>query len=325
MVKQFENYVWLGIIIVIVSAGILGVDEMQIVSANFVWEMITFCASLGILLVIIFYALWGVCIMGGLLIKGVSNVRKYNGKGNFSEIDRFTRCYGENAGYYKNQIRAINYAYSEGIVAKEYVDKKALDVLYERKDFLESQMNFYNEFVNVFVSLGISALAGLLSREEALSTIATIELIIGLMFAAVGRYAFRGQAGSFGHYAHGYELEKINEGLKKIWEDDLECNEEEIKVIGLQQDILVSLMELIKNRFKQMILHVNKKDIEKDIEVIYHIDFLDKVKEKGLLSIETNINGNYYRIPMKADENGNLEAYDENYKKLLDIIEKYKL
>lgn len=65
------------------------------------------------------------------------NVKKYNGKGDFDEIDKFVRCYGENAEYYKNRIKAINYAYKEGKVAKEYIKPESLDILYERKHFLE--------------------------------------------------------------------------------------------------------------------------------------------------------------------------------------------
>lgn len=316
-------YVALGLMII--STGIMYIFQMNIVPEVLIWKIVVVGSVLGFFLSFFYFGILGIISFFDFIKRGILNVKKYNGKGDFEEIDKFVKCYGENSEYYMNRIKAINYVYKKGKVAREYIKPESLDILYERKHYLEIQTSFYNEFTNVFISIGVSVLASVILKNEVLTTISILEIIIVFIAIIFGRYGFRGQAGSFGYNAYEFELGKIKDTIEVIEEKQLECTMIEYEAIKLKQDILILLMDLAGHKIRQKVLRIKKKEIEKSIEEVYALNLIEYVAMQGIIFENKKINGNYYRIPMIIDEGGSVTACDGNYARLLEIIEKYKL
>lgn len=80
----------------VVSMAVIGVNYVKPVSEGMVWNIIVLGAMLVMILSMVVFLVIGIVYGFNILRRGFLNIAKYNGKGDFSEIDKFIGSYKEN-------------------------------------------------------------------------------------------------------------------------------------------------------------------------------------------------------------------------------------
>lgn len=324
--KKINNFLQLvmisGFVIVVVSVLFAYLNDKGIVKINFLNSK-KFLLVILILCTIVMVAAFSQCIF--LVIertkKGYHNF-KYCDDDLFAEIDNYTYCYSGNNQYYINLIRIINLYYRKNGEVDKLVKNNQVERLFLRKDFLDNQINMYEEITNlcysVIISLIIALIGGALTNTNFIVALFAFFCIVGSIFVPFFlRYADRGQGGIYLNQIYKYEIFKLDEKILDLQKALTISNENE-KYIHTRQVILKELIRLRK-KYKK-----NKTEIINDISKVEGVDLCLKDRRK-ICDKEYKINGEKIYIAYRKDSDTNKDFANESFKSIYDILEKYEL
>lgn len=190
----------------------------------------------------------------------------------FDRIDSYKRHWEERNENYLKQIKVINYYYRENGEVDQLITEKEILKLFQRKDFLMNQRGMFSELSVYIGSLAISLIAAffiqIVGNTNVMIAIAGAIIIVVLFFATVlWKYTQRGELGSYYHLINEYEIDCLDEKIKRLKNDMVIPPKSEM---GLETQQCV-LGILIDKRLKA-IRKKERKKLEEDIERIEKLD-----------------------------------------------------
>ena len=174
---------------------------------------------LGILFIL--NALVTICFHSVRWIQNVTvHVKKYQGAKCFEEIDFYTRTLGEYNDYYRSIIFEVNKIYETNQELKQLIDTQNLETLYTRKTYLENNLDFYNNTIQLVAALAISGIVAFAQNGVIASNLPTsyrtIIIYILFFFCFTLRYYTKGQGDSYKYNLYDYELKLLSEKLYSV-------------------------------------------------------------------------------------------------------------
>lgn len=189
----------------------------------------------------------------------------------FQELDYLRRHWGEPNIFFVKYIGSIKYFYSSPKM-QELVEKKRLDILYDRHSELLGRFNFNEDATEIIrgivSSIFYTLLAGMIRNmfrndndisKQITMIIEVIAVLVTMIIYANRGKICKGQGGSFVYEIDTYELKVFEEKIAKI-EDSIEMNNEEYELNRTRQ---VLYEVILKNRHFFGLNEDNTKDLEK--------------------------------------------------------------
>ena len=259
----------------------------------------------------------------------------------FDKIDDIKRFFNNSNINYKRQIEYINFCYSDkGEIGKLAKNNKLYE-LYYRLDFLKKNNMFYNDIVNNYTSFIISIIVSVviaafgISNDEfeivggAMRGIIAIFAIVAFFAVIMLKYYKRGEMGSLLYLVDEYEIELLEEKIRKI-EECYNMKKDDEPFLFSKQYTLDSLL----NKNSKSIFRSKRKEILKDIECVenlnlYMSDYSQYVIKKydlngNLRKNKNNATKEIFLIYKKGND-GKPELVNDDYKKFKAILDKYNL
>ncbi len=256
-----------------------------------------------------------------------AHLSKYQGVKCFESIDFLNRNLVECNEYYSSRIREINRIYYSDLELKNLVEEENLDVLYARKSYLENQLDFYDNTMQVVTAFGISLLVIFIESgigaDAIIIIVCAILTIVGLCLAMIAKYIGKGRGDSYTHNIHEYELELLNNKIH-IVNRNLEADEQIEKILEMRQTIINSLSDIYISGKKRRMFKLRKKDIISMSRIMYDLPLLKDLDKTYIVWAKKEIYGRDCFFPLKIT-NGQYICLNEAYEEVYRILEKLSL
>lgn len=202
---------------------------------------------------------------------------------------------------------------------------------------LNSEIYFYEDFTNIFIALGVSAIASCvlkytdeIDKDFLLSFGLLFFFCLVLALISVCKYISKGHSGLYGYNVDQYEQYLLQKIIRKV-EKQLCCGENEKEIIEKKQIVIDLLVDIggysrKKNKKRKGLKRtdkINRKEIEKDINRIYALDL--GVTDEKIEWKKVSIGEKDILLPYIKKENISCQYNLQGYGAFYEILDKYKL
>lgn len=258
------------------------------------------------------------------LKKAYSHLSQYKGAKCFENIDFLNRNIGECNEYYRSRIREINHIYKYDTELQNMVEKADLETLYARKAYLENQLDFFDNIMQIMTALGVSILVAII--DESIRKNIILEILLGIFVVIclcvlmIAKYIGKGRGDSYTYNMHQYELRLLNQKIYFV-NEKLCANEEIVKTLEMRQAIVNVLAEIYGSRRKRKKYKLKKKAIDNMVQTLYKLPLLEIGDKTHPIWAKIKIYKGEYFFPVRI-ENGEYICFNENYQKVYEVLQK---
>lgn len=321
--KNKFMFVFFGFVVVWI-ASILAIGFLVVVCGlqSISWLLsLDYCFG-GIIVICMFFVIYILAMK-----RGIHNLNKC-GDNLFNEIDEYKKGWNEDNNSYYRCIQKMKILYMENGEIDKLLNKNEIDRLFKRKSFLDKRKHFYSNMLNSLSSLTLSMIvSGLFCQSILKNEITALFAILGIVFCffLIAAFPFikRGEDGSFEFCLIDIELDLIEKKITEYYDKERILNE---KALDTQQVAINVLSDIVFKQKKK-----EKQKIIADIEIIEQLDlsYDEKIENVKIREIKIGEKIGYlaYNKELARENNyiGNHHLLSEDYSKLVEILEKYKI
>lgn len=251
-----------------------------------------------------------------------SHVSRYKGKQCFEKIEFFYKNLGECNGYYQSIIREINKVYNENSEINVMVEKGDLDSLYARKSYLENNMDFHSNIIQVITSCGISGIFALINFKTGHSFLVPILLLVaatvGVVLCGIAKYVEKGRGGSYLYNVYEYELQLLNDKIISAY-NNLQANKEIERVIHMRQVVIHTLSDLYTSWTRRRQTGLKKKMLVSMVQEMYELPLVEDINRDNIVWEKKRIHNIDCDFPVIIVDK-QCKCLSENYERVEEII-----
>ncbi|MCM1049600.1 MAG: hypothetical protein NC433_14380 [Clostridiales bacterium] len=257
--------------------------------------------------------------------QGVSaHVTNYQGAKCFEEIDSYIRNLGECNTYYRGVIFELNKIYKTSPELKQLINTQDFETLYTRKTYLENNLDFYNNTIQLVAALGISlvvifAQVGLSNETNFAYGYFIIALILFLLCVTI-KYFTKGRGDSYIYNLHEYELKLLKEKIDSA-NKQLQANSDIEKILLLYHAINNILINIYNNRKELRRLKLSKKEVNEIYKTLHELPLLQELDGADIIWAKIGSNEPKYYFPIIIDA-GQYKFLNKNYEKMYKILQR---
>ncbi|MBR6527646.1 MAG: hypothetical protein IKT45_06845 [Lachnospiraceae bacterium] len=267
-----------------------------------------------------------------LFVYRTLNRIKYSGDATFANIDECYRCVGNGQLYYDRGIQTINLYYTDGGDISQLVKKREGEKLINRKEYLEVQLKFLDEYLQNIFGIGQSAIAALLleisnNKSNYVWTILMLFFVILLIVSMplVKHSKIISDCRKYEKAFLKHEIEAVSKLIVEYNAQLIISKDKELEFITQG----AAIYEL-KKRMKKVRWKEEKDKVQKDISCIESMNLMeyDVLKSyKVPIRIGDRVGCLVYKKEEGLSNNyiGNENLINADYSKLYEILKAYNL
>lgn len=256
--------------------------------------------------------------------KVYAHLTKYHGAKCFEEIDSCISNLGENNGYYCSVIYKLNNIYETNPELAQLIKENDLETLYDRKSYLENNLDFHNTTIGIFSAFGISLAAALAQfgiTGNGVSAFGSLMFSgVILLLCITIKYVSKGNGDSYIYNLQEYELKLISKKILLL-NEQLQITADIEKALQLQHLIAHELGALYSDRRRLRKAKLRKKNILELYKELYTSFPLQELGATDIIWAKINGYKSNISFPLKI-ENGEYHFLNESYKKIYEILQK---
>lgn len=261
------------------------------------------------------------------LKKAHTHLSQYKGAQCFEHIDFLNRNLGECNEYYRSRIREIKYIYKNDPELQVMVEEADLESLYARKAYLENQLDFFDNVMQIGIALGVSFLVAIIEDSMGMGIISEILfgvfVVVCLCVLMIAKYIGKGRGDSYTYNMHQYEVRLLNKKIHLV-NKKLCANEEVIKILEMRQAIVNVLADIYGSRRKRKKYKLKKNEINNMVQILYKLPLLEIGDKVHLIWAKRKIGESKYFFPVRI-EKGEYICFNESYQKVDEILQQIVL
>lgn len=252
------------------------------------------------------------------------HITKYRGAECFEKIDSYIINLGEGNGYYRSVIYEINEIYKNSPDMEKLTEEKDLEALYERKAYLENNLDFSPNVLQILTAFVVSVVAAFAQPDQmegGSKTPVLCIIIAAVLFLCITfKYAEKGRGNSYIYNLYEYELEMLNKKIQSI-NDHLNTDKDIQRILQLRHAIIHALVILYKDRKTLWKKGWKKKDIMEKYKQVNEAPLLQGLKKTNIIWETRDICGSRVFFPMK-EEGESRQHLNETYKMIDELLQK---